>query len=158
MALWRATRGRALERRREQEAQSRLHWESYSRSLARAAICCSAQARWSAPRGASGPSPGRRQAAERLERLEQRRERLRELLRDERDALEAELWADGGTEPGGERERCAELRAAREERRRRVSAAGGDAEPGGARCVRQHRCLRSGRRAIAAPALEAELR
>lgn len=155
MALWRATRGRALERRREQEAQSRLCWESYSRSLARAAIRCSAQARWSAPRGASGPSPGRRQAAE---RLEQRRERLRELLSDERDALEAELRAGGGTEPEGERERCAELRAAREERRRRVSAAGGDAEPGGARCVRRHRCLRSGRRAIAAPALEAELR
>ncbi|XP_048819829.1 trichoplein keratin filament-binding protein isoform X3 [Lagopus muta] len=118
MALWRATRGRALERRREQEAQSRLCWESYSRSLARAAICCSAQARWSAPRGASGPSPVRRQAAE---RLEQRRERLRELLSDERDALEAELRAGGGTEPEGERERCAELRAAREERRRRVA-------------------------------------
>ncbi|XP_042721294.1 trichoplein keratin filament-binding protein [Lagopus leucura] len=118
MALWRATRGRALERRWEQEAQSRLCWESYSRSLARAAICCSAQARWSAPRGASGPSLGRRQAAE---RLEQRRERLRELLSDERDALEAELRAGGGTEPEGERERCAELRAAREERRRRVA-------------------------------------
>ncbi|XP_042684619.1 trichoplein keratin filament-binding protein isoform X2 [Centrocercus urophasianus] len=121
MALWRGTRGRALERRREQEAQSRLCWENYSRSLARAAICCSAQARWSAPRGASGPSPGRRQAAERLEQLEQRRERLRELLSDERDTLEAELRAGGGTEPEGERERCAELRAAREERRRRVA-------------------------------------
>lgn len=122
MALWRATRGRAFERRREQEARSRLQWESYSRSFARAAICCSAQARWSAPRGPRSPSSGRREAAE---RLGQRRERLRELLSAERDALEAELQPGRGTEPAGMRERCAELRAAREGRRRQVSAAGG---------------------------------
>ena len=124
MALWRATRGRAFERRREQEARSRLQWESYSRSFARAAICCSAQARWSAPRGPRSPSSGRREAAE---RLGQRRERLRELLSAERDALEAELQPGRGTEPAGMRERCAELRAAREGRRRQVSAAGGGA-------------------------------
>ncbi|POI32411.1 hypothetical protein CIB84_003837 [Bambusicola thoracicus] len=122
MALWRATRGRALERRREQEARSRLQWESYSRSFARAAICCSAQARWSAPRGPRSPSSGRREAAE---RLGQRRERLRELLSAERDALEAELRSGRGTEPAGMRERCEELRAAREGRRRQVSAEGG---------------------------------
>lgn len=118
MALWRATRGRAFERRREQEARSRLQWESYSRSFARAAICCSAQARWSAPRGPRSPSSGRREAAE---RLGQRRERLRELLSAERDALEAELQPGRGTEPAGMRERCAELRAAREGRRRQVA-------------------------------------
>ncbi|XP_015130990.1 trichoplein keratin filament-binding protein isoform X3 [Gallus gallus] len=119
MALWRATRGRAFERRREQEARSRLQWESYSRSFARAAICCSAQARWSAPRGPRSPSSGRREAAE---RLGQRRERLRELLSAERDALEAELQPGRGTEPAGMRERCAELRAAREGRRRQVES------------------------------------
>ncbi|XP_021268741.1 trichoplein keratin filament-binding protein [Numida meleagris] len=58
MALWRTVQGRALERRREQEARNRLQWESYSRSFARAALCCSAQARWSAPRPVRGPRGG----------------------------------------------------------------------------------------------------
>ncbi|XP_065594802.1 trichoplein keratin filament-binding protein [Cyrtonyx montezumae] len=105
---------RAAVRRREQEERDRRQWESYSRSFARAALCCSAQARWSE----SSPSSRRREAAE---RLEQRRERLRELLGAERDALEAELREERGTGHAATRERCAELKAAREGRRRTVA-------------------------------------
>ncbi|KAM9625190.1 trichoplein keratin filament-binding protein isoform 2-T2 [Morphnus guianensis] len=132
MALWRAARGRAraperwaAERRRELEARSRQQWERASRSFARAAICCSRQARWSAPR-APPPSPAavRREAEEAAERLEQRRARLRRLLGEEREALAAELWElrrERGPEPAGMRRRSQELRAGREERRRKVA-------------------------------------
>ncbi|XP_069650661.1 trichoplein keratin filament-binding protein isoform X1 [Haliaeetus albicilla] len=133
MALWRAARGRAraperwaAERRRELEARSRQQWERASRSFARAAICCSRQARWSAPR-APPPSPAavRREAEEAAERLEQRRARLRRLLGEEREALAAELWElrrERGPEPAGMRRRSQELRAGREERRRKVES------------------------------------
>ncbi|XP_029880968.1 trichoplein keratin filament-binding protein isoform X2 [Aquila chrysaetos chrysaetos] len=132
MALWRAARGPAraperwaAERRRELEARSRQQWERASRSFARAAICCSRQARWSAPR-APPPSPAavRREAEEAAERLEQRRARLRRLLGEEREALAAELRElrrERGPEPAGMRRRSQELRAGREERRRKVA-------------------------------------
>ncbi|XP_039580595.1 trichoplein keratin filament-binding protein [Passer montanus] len=80
MALW-LRRGRGPERRaaerRELQERSRQQWESTSRAFARAAACCSLQARWT-----------RRRLAARLER---RRERLRRLLGEEREALAAEL-------------------------------------------------------------------
>ncbi|XP_032561973.1 trichoplein keratin filament-binding protein [Chiroxiphia lanceolata] len=82
-------RGRSPERRaerRELEERNRQQWERTSRSFARAAVCCSRQARWSEPR-----VPPRSAVAERRERLEERRERLRRLLREEREALSAEL-------------------------------------------------------------------
>ncbi|XP_017669420.1 PREDICTED: trichoplein keratin filament-binding protein [Lepidothrix coronata] len=82
-------RGLSPERRaerRELEERNRQQWERTSRSFARAAVCCSRQARWSEPR-----VPPRSAVAERRERLEERRERLRRLLREEREALSAEL-------------------------------------------------------------------
>ncbi|KAM6111979.1 trichoplein keratin filament-binding protein [Pterocles gutturalis] len=128
MALRWAARGRAperwaAERRRELEARNRQQWERASRSFAQAAVCCSAQARWSAPR-ALPPCPAavRREAEEAAARLERRRERLRRLLGEEREALAAELRERGrGTDPAGMRQRSEELRAGREERRRKVA-------------------------------------
>uniref|UniRef100_A0A674H4K6 Trichoplein keratin filament-binding protein n=1 Tax=Taeniopygia guttata TaxID=59729 RepID=A0A674H4K6_TAEGU len=134
MSLWlrwgRGPERRAAERRELQE-RSRQQWESTSRAFARAAACCSLQARWSEPRvppprygrGPAGPGavrgPGRcgsrggagagavrgplsagvcgsaaaarRDAEEAAARLERRRERLRRLLGEEREALAAEL-------------------------------------------------------------------
>ncbi|NXF32354.1 TCHP protein, partial [Nyctibius bracteatus] len=57
--------------------------------------------------------------------LEQRRERLRRLLGEEREALAAELRRGCGSELGGMRRRSEELRAGREERRRKVRGAAG---------------------------------
>ncbi|KAM6340906.1 trichoplein keratin filament-binding protein [Alca torda] len=130
MALRWAARGRAperwaAERRRELEARNRQQWERASRSFAQAAICCSRQARWSQPRTVP-PSPAavRREAEEAAVRLEQRRERLRRLLGEEREALEAELrelQRGGGTELARMQQRSEELRAGREEQRRKVA-------------------------------------
>ncbi|NWU63955.1 TCHP protein, partial [Pterocles burchelli] len=65
--------------------------------------------------------------------LAERRERLRRLLDREREELAAELRERGrGTDPAGMRQRSQELRAGREERRRKVRAPRGDpAAPGG---------------------------
>ncbi|XP_071301358.1 trichoplein keratin filament-binding protein isoform X1 [Agelaius tricolor] len=119
MSLW-LRRGRGPERwaaeRRELQERSRQQWESTSRAFARAAAACSLQARWSEPRvppprygrGRCGGSRGgagialtagvcgsaaaaRRDAEEAAARLERRRERLRRLLGEEREALAAEL-------------------------------------------------------------------
>ncbi|XP_074777696.1 trichoplein keratin filament-binding protein isoform X2 [Athene noctua] len=120
MAAWgRAPQRRAAERRRELEERSRQRWERVSRSFARDALCCSMQARWSAPR--CGPGPGRPQprpggcvAVRREEEaapLEERRERLRRLLGQEREALAAELRELRAG--GGMRRRSEELRAGR---------------------------------------------
>ncbi|KAM7004370.1 trichoplein keratin filament-binding protein [Passerculus sandwichensis] len=95
MSLW-LRRGRGPERwaaeRRELQERSRQQWESTSRAFARAAAACSLQARWSEPRV---PPPSaeaaRRDAEEAAARLERRRERLRRLLGEEREALAAEL-------------------------------------------------------------------
>ncbi|XP_074777695.1 trichoplein keratin filament-binding protein isoform X1 [Athene noctua] len=123
MAAWgRAPQRRAAERRRELEERSRQRWERVSRSFARDALCCSMQARWSAPR--CGPGPGRPQprpggcvAVRREEEaapLEERRERLRRLLGQEREALAAELRELRAG--GGMRRRSEELRAGRKVR------------------------------------------
>ncbi|XP_065707606.1 trichoplein keratin filament-binding protein [Patagioenas fasciata] len=130
MALRWAARGRAperwaAERRRELEARNRQQWERVSRSFAQAAICCSRQARWSAPR-ALQPSPAavRREAEEAALRLEERRERLRRLLAEEREALAAELRErrrGRGDDLAGMRRRSEEPREGREERRRKVA-------------------------------------
>ncbi|XP_015733573.1 trichoplein keratin filament-binding protein [Coturnix japonica] len=123
MAQWRPALGRALERQREREAKNRLQWDTYNRSFQLAAFSCSAQARWSEPQNAGGTSTGRGEE----EGMRKRRERLREMLGAERDALEAEIQAEIRAEPGGMeehggmRKRCEELRAAREERRRQVA-------------------------------------
>lgn len=118
MSLWppwgRGQERRAAERR-ELEARRRQQWESTSRAFARAAACCSLQARWSEPRvppprygrGPAGSRSGagipltagvcgsaaaaRRDAEEAAARLERRRERLERLLSEEREALAAEL-------------------------------------------------------------------
>ncbi|XP_041265962.1 trichoplein keratin filament-binding protein, partial [Onychostruthus taczanowskii] len=95
MSLWlRRSRGperRAAERRELQE-RSRQQWESTSRAFARAAACCSLQARWSQPRvPPPSAAAARRDAEEAAARLERRRERLRRLLGEEREALAAEL-------------------------------------------------------------------
>ncbi|XP_071428100.1 trichoplein keratin filament-binding protein isoform X1 [Pithys albifrons albifrons] len=108
--LWGPERGAA--ERREREERRWQQWERTSRSFARAALCCSLQARWSDPRGprlghgigAGQGLPGtplcgsaaaaewrRERLEERRERLEERRERLRRLLGREREALAAEL-------------------------------------------------------------------
>ncbi|XP_074410638.1 trichoplein keratin filament-binding protein isoform X1 [Zonotrichia albicollis] len=95
MSLW-LRRGRGPERwaaeRRELQERSRQQWENTSRAFARAAAACSLQARWSQPRV---PPPSaeaaRRDAEEAAARLERRRERLRRLLGEEREALAAEL-------------------------------------------------------------------
>ncbi|KAJ7416144.1 Trichoplein keratin filament-binding protein [Willisornis vidua] len=101
--LWGPERGAA--ERREREERRRQQWERTSRSFARAALCCSLQARWSDPRGprlGHGIGPGQgppgtplcgsaAAAERRRERLEERRERLRRLLGREREALAAEL-------------------------------------------------------------------
>ncbi|KAK2522869.1 Tchp [Columba guinea] len=130
MALRWAARGRAperwaAERRRELEARNRQQWERVSRSFAQAAICCSRQARWSAPRALPPSSAAvRREAEEAALRLEERRERLRRLLAEEREALAAELRErrrSRGDELAGMRRRNEELRAGREERRRKVA-------------------------------------
>ncbi|XP_072792380.1 trichoplein keratin filament-binding protein isoform X5 [Taeniopygia guttata] len=95
MSLWlrwgRGPERRAAERRELQE-RSRQQWESTSRAFARAAACCSLQARWSEPR-VPPPSAAavRRDAEEAAARLERRRERLQRLLGEEREALAAEL-------------------------------------------------------------------
>ncbi|XP_051489710.1 trichoplein keratin filament-binding protein isoform X1 [Apus apus] len=117
----------AAERRRELEARSRQQWERVSRSFARDAICCSQQARWSEPRALPRPSPAAVRREEAAARLEERRARLRRLLGEEREALAAELRElrelrrDGGAELAGMRQRSEELRAGREERRRKVA-------------------------------------
>ncbi|XP_010396791.3 trichoplein keratin filament-binding protein isoform X1 [Corvus cornix cornix] len=118
MSLWlrwgRGPERRAAERR-ELEARSRQQWESTSRAFARAAACCSLQARWSEPRvppprygrgpvgsrGAAGvpltagvcgsAAAARKDAEEKAARLQRRRERLQRLLGEEQEALAAEL-------------------------------------------------------------------
>ncbi|NXT25503.1 TCHP protein, partial [Syrrhaptes paradoxus] len=71
--------------------------------------------------------------------LEQRRERLRRLLGEEREALAAELRERGrGTDPAGMRQRSEELRAGREERRRKVRVPGGVPRPRVARLPCTH--------------------
>ncbi|XP_038008049.1 trichoplein keratin filament-binding protein [Motacilla alba alba] len=95
MSLW-LRRGRGPERwaaeRRELQERSRQQWESTSRAFARAAACCSLQARWSEPRvPPPSAAAARRDAEEAAARLERRRERLRRLLGEEREALAAEL-------------------------------------------------------------------
>ncbi|NXW84957.1 TCHP protein, partial [Alopecoenas beccarii] len=64
--------------------------------------------------------------------LEERRERLRRLLAEEREALAAELRErrGRGAQPGGMRRRSEELRAGREEQRRKVRGAAGSGCPG----------------------------
>ncbi|XP_074700122.1 trichoplein keratin filament-binding protein isoform X2 [Strix aluco] len=129
MAAWgRAPERRAAERRRELEERSRQRWERVSRSFARDAVCCSMQARWSAPRCGRGPERPQsrhggcvavRREEEEEARLEERRERLRRLLGEEREALAAELRELRAG--GGMRRRSEELRAGREERRRKVA-------------------------------------
>ncbi|KAM9371604.1 trichoplein keratin filament-binding protein [Phaethornis superciliosus] len=116
----------AAERRRELETRSRQQWERASRSFARDAVYCYQQARWSEPRVLPRASPAavRREAEEAAERLEERRGRLRRLLGEEREALAGELRElrrDGGPELCGMRQRSQELRAGREERRRKVA-------------------------------------
>ncbi|KAM4890778.1 trichoplein keratin filament-binding protein [Sylvia borin] len=95
MSLW-PRWGRGPERwaaeRRELEARRRQQWESTSRAFARAAACCSLQARWSEPRvPPPSAAAARRDAEEAAARLELRRERLQRLLGEEREALAAEL-------------------------------------------------------------------
>ncbi|XP_053815761.1 trichoplein keratin filament-binding protein isoform X1 [Vidua chalybeata] len=95
MSLWlrwgRGPERRAAERR-ELEERSRQQWESTSRAFARAAACCSLQARWSEPRvPPPSAAAARRDAEEAAARLERRRERLERLLGEEREALAAEL-------------------------------------------------------------------
>ncbi|KAM6377560.1 trichoplein keratin filament-binding protein isoform 2-T2 [Pluvialis apricaria] len=109
----------------ELEEANRQRWERASRSFAQAAICCSRQARWSAPRTVP-PSPAavQQEAEEVAARLEQRRERLWQLLSEEQEALAVEmreLRRGGGSELTGMRQRSEELRAGREERRRKVA-------------------------------------
>ncbi|XP_014109130.1 PREDICTED: trichoplein keratin filament-binding protein [Pseudopodoces humilis] len=96
MSLW-LRRGRGPERRaaerRELEERRRQQWESTSRAFARAAACCSLQARWSEPR-VPRPRYGRGPAGSRGGAglpLTRRRERLERLLGEEREALAAEL-------------------------------------------------------------------
>ncbi|KAM4763290.1 trichoplein keratin filament-binding protein isoform 3-T3 [Cyanocitta cristata] len=95
MSLWprwgRGPERRAAERR-ELEARSRQQWESTSRAFARAAACCSLQARWSEPRvPPPSAAAARRDAEEKAARLQRRRERLQRLLGEEQEALAAEL-------------------------------------------------------------------
>ncbi|KAM6246821.1 LOW QUALITY PROTEIN: trichoplein keratin filament-binding protein [Porphyrio hochstetteri] len=111
----------AAERRRELEARRRQQWEQTSRSFARAAVCCSRQARWSVPRPpAPSPVAVRQEAEEAAARLEQRRARLRRLLDEEREALETEL-RELRRSSEGMRQRSEELRGGREKRRRKVA-------------------------------------
>ncbi|KAM9526349.1 trichoplein keratin filament-binding protein [Guaruba guarouba] len=111
-------RERAVERwaaGRERDARSRQQWERASRCFAQAAERCARQARWSEPRGPPrSPAEARRDAEEAAARLEQRRERLRRLLGQEREALAAELRRGRGAERAGARRRS-------EERRRKVA-------------------------------------
>ncbi|KAM6318289.1 trichoplein keratin filament-binding protein [Podargus strigoides] len=134
----------AWARRREMEERRRQQWERASRSFAQAAVRCSRLARWSAPpapppgtgpgqaagarwalpvthRVCGSPAAGREEAKEAAAaRLEQRRERLRRLLGEEREALAAEL-RELRREAAGTRQRSEELRAGREERRRKAA-------------------------------------
>lgn len=151
MSLW-PRWGRGPERwaaeRRELEARRRQQWESTSRAFARAAACCSLQARWSEPRvppprygrGAVGSRGGagiplstgvcgsaaaaRLDAEEAAARLERRRERLERLLGEEREALAAELRE---RQRGGMRSR--ELRDGPGECGRKVRERPGRARP-----------------------------
>lgn len=75
------------------------------------------------------PAAVRREAEEAAERLEQRREKLRRLLAEEREALAAELRRARGPGAVGMRQRSEELGAGREERRSRVRGAVGRPRP-----------------------------
>uniref|UniRef100_A0A3B4ZCX7 Trichoplein keratin filament-binding protein n=1 Tax=Seriola lalandi dorsalis TaxID=1841481 RepID=A0A3B4ZCX7_SERLL len=117
-----------LARQREQEARCRQQWELHARYFREQSVRSQRQAVWSSRHSyQQSMSAYHKQTLkeEKKASLEQRRNRLRAMLQEEQDRLEAELREvvpDRSTLASHLVQKTEELRTAREERRRKVVA------------------------------------
>ncbi|XP_041756402.1 trichoplein keratin filament-binding protein [Coregonus clupeaformis] len=114
-------------RQREQEARWRQQWEMHSKYYRQQNVVSSKQAHWSSRQSYQQSMSAyhkERLKEEQVVSLEQRRERLRTLLQEERDQLEAELRdvvPDRSTLTRQLVDKTEDLRSAREERRKKLA-------------------------------------
>ncbi|KAF3820750.1 hypothetical protein GH733_005295 [Mirounga leonina] len=118
----------ARQRHREQEARLRQQWDQNSRYFRTSDICSSKQAEWSSKTSYQQSMHAyqrEKMKEETRKQLEGRRDRLRQLLLEEQDLLARELEASRlsvDLQEGRIRERCGNLKSAREEQRKLVTS------------------------------------
>ncbi|XP_064434598.1 trichoplein keratin filament-binding protein isoform X3 [Mirounga angustirostris] len=117
----------ARQRHREQEARLRQQWDQNSRYFRTSDICSSKQAEWSSKTSYQQSMHAyqrEKMKEETRKQLEGRRDRLRQLLLEEQDLLARELEASRlsvDLQEGRIRERCGNLKSAREEQRKLIA-------------------------------------
>ncbi|XP_034397534.1 trichoplein keratin filament-binding protein isoform X1 [Cyclopterus lumpus] len=116
-----------LARQREQEARCRQQWELHAQYFREQGVRSQRQAAWSSSQSYQQSMSAyhkQRLEEEKKASLEQRRNRLRAMLQEEQDGLEAELREvvpDRSTLESQLVQKNAELRTAREERRKKLA-------------------------------------
>ncbi|XP_027972520.1 trichoplein keratin filament-binding protein [Eumetopias jubatus] len=116
-----------MARQREQEARLRQQWDQNSRYFRMSDICSSKQAEWSSKTSYQRSMHAyqrEKMKEETRKQLEGRRDRLRQLLLEEQDLLARELEAlrlSVDLQEGRIRERCGNLKSAREEQRKLIA-------------------------------------